>query len=79
MPDRGRRRQAVDIESVEVEPSPEHRTDFVADDDAYTGHIRVFADSTLRTQLVEPPTDDPAHQTALVTVMVCAATERSGG
>lgn len=67
--------RAFDIESVEVEPSPEHPdglfadliTDPMAYADAYTGYIRAFADSTLRDQLFEPSAADPATRTTLAT------------
>jgi hypothetical protein len=67
--------RAFDIESVEVEPAAERPTDFFADlitdpmayADAYTGYIRAFADSTLRTQLFEPSSDDPTQQTTVAT------------
>ncbi len=35
--------------------------------DAYTGYIRAFADSTLRTQLFGPSAGDPAEEQALAT------------
>ena len=53
---------AFEIERIEVKPAPTNATDFfepllfdsTAYAKAYTGYIRAFADSTLRTQLFAP-------------------------
>jgi hypothetical protein len=63
------------IESISVQPTPRNPHDFfaplvtdpVAYAEAYTGYIRAFADSTLRTQLFAPSADDPAAQDELAT------------
>jgi hypothetical protein len=61
------------IESISVEPTLHNPHDFfaplvtdpVAYAEAYTGYIRAFADSTLRTQLFAPSAVDPARQDEL--------------
>jgi SAM dependent carboxyl methyltransferase len=67
--------RAYRIESISVEPAPENATDFfaglradpVAYADAYTGYIRAFADSTLRSQLLGPSARDAAAEQTLAT------------
>lgn len=59
--------------TVEVAATTEHPDDIiadlvadpVADAEAYTGYIRAFADSSLRTQLFEPSAADDRHDQAL--------------
>jgi SAM-dependent methyltransferase len=66
---------AFAVESISVEPTPPNPHDFfaplvtdpVAYADAYTGYIRAFADSTLRTQLLAPSAAEPARQDELAT------------
>jgi SAM dependent carboxyl methyltransferase len=65
--------QAFAIESISVKPTPQNPHDFfaplvhdpIAYADAYTGYIRAFADSTLRTQLFAPSSAEPARQDEL--------------
>jgi SAM-dependent methyltransferase len=67
--------RAFGIELISVEPAPENPTDFFAElrsdpmryANAYTGYIRAFADSTLRTQLLGPSAGDPTETEALAT------------
>ncbi len=65
--------RAFVVESITVVPTPQHPHDFfaplladpIAYADAYTGYIRAFADSTLRTQLFAPSAANPEREDEL--------------
>ncbi|MEM7025104.1 MAG: hypothetical protein AAF637_21340 [Pseudomonadota bacterium] len=67
--------QAFEIDEILVEPAPTNPTDLFGDsigDPAeyakrYVGYMRAFADSTLRTQLIEPSAKDAGDADRLAT------------
>ncbi|BCH31182.1 hypothetical protein MesoLjLc_31120 [Mesorhizobium sp. L-8-10] len=64
---------SFEIVTIEVTPAPHNPTDFFAGlssdpekyANAYTGYIRAFADSTLRTQLLAPSATGPQSEDGL--------------